>query len=200
MMRGIHRPLLRRALLAFAITCLTVLGCGSDEKGAGPSVERERRTESLSAGQIAGVVAVINQSEMTQAQAARPRLQDDDVRAFADKLMTDHRDADTELATLQEKVDADTQSSNMQREIALLGQNMARHVDRESQELVDPTFLEVQVFMHRKAIMTVEQQLLPQATQPELRAYLENFLGKLRAHLERATQLRKRFPDVDFPR
>ncbi|MBK9259745.1 MAG: DUF4142 domain-containing protein [Polyangiaceae bacterium] len=195
---GIH-PLQGRVLLVAVFALCAAAGCGT---GGEVTVdngrnERERGFESFSAGQIAGAVSVINDTEQMQAKRALSRLQDESVRAYAERLIQDHQAAEAELNRILGQMQISEQGSPVQDEMQLLGENMRRHIERETPQLVDQTFLEVQLFMHRKSIIIVEQQLLPHAGQSEMQAYLEKFLGTLRQHLGQAVQLRKEFPTLD---
>jgi putative membrane protein len=198
MVREIHR-LQGRVFLALAIACSALSGCG-EESQAEPPAKPERPMESLSAGQIVGIVNVINRGEVKQAEAALDQLKDANVRDYAETIMREHHDAEAELATVLEKLRVPSVSSILQKELDLLGQSMTQIVDRETPEKVDVTFLEAQVVMHRTALRIVEEQLLPQAKEPELKAYLENLQADLREHLGRATNLRKLFPEDDSAR
>lgn len=199
MVRKIHR-LQRRALLVLSTLCLALSGCGADEPSTGgpkPSGEGptypERRAEPLSSGQIASVVTTINQGEVTQAQTALERLDHEDVRAYAEKLIRDHQAADAELVTLLVKLGVTPQESAVRVNLDDFGKQMNQTIAQESTERLAPTFLDVQIEMHRRAITTVEQ-LMAQTQQAELRTYLESLRGTLQGHLVHARRLRKEFP------
>jgi putative membrane protein len=189
MVREIHR-LQGRVFLALAIACSAVSGCG-DESGAETPAKPERPMESLSAGQIVGIVNVIHQGEVKQAE---DQLKNEGVRDYAQTLAREHKDAEADLATVLEKLRTPSESSNLQKQLDLFGQNMTQLLDREKPEKVDVTFLEVQIVMHRQALTIVEEQLLPQAKEPEMKAYLENMKTDLSQHLWQARNLRKQFP------
>lgn len=198
MLREIHR-LQRRVLLVGASLCAALSGCGTDEQSVGGPNKPEQRVEVLSAGQITSVVSSINQAEATQAQAALTRLQDDAVRIFAEQLLTEHRAQEAELATLQDKLGLKQESSVLKEELDQFAQKQNQNLEQESVDGLAPMFLDVQMMMHRRGLATVEQ-LLSQAQQPELRAYLENYRGVLKQHLEKAQQLRRRFPEMESSR
>ncbi len=193
MAHRIH-PLLGRTLFAVAIALCGALGCGADEPGTG-SLDTERRAgESLSAGQIASVVSTLNQGEIKQAQVALGRLEDKDVRAYAELIIREHQASEKRLETLRAQLGVAKEESDLQEETDLLERNMVRHIEREIPSLADQTYLEVQMFMHRKSVSIVSQQLLPAAKQPEMQVYLEGLREMLEMHLGRATILRKRYP------
>ncbi len=198
MVRDIHR-LRGRGLLVGATLCAALSGCGSDEQSVGGPNKPEQRVEALSAGQITSVVTSINQAAITQAQGAFTRLEDDAVRVYAEQMLTEHRAQETELVTLQNKLDVKPQSSVLKEELDQFAQKQSQAIEQESGDSLAPMFLDVEMTMHRRGLATVEQ-LLSQAQQPELRTYLENFRGMLKQHLEKAQQLRRRFPEMQSSR
>lgn len=199
MLREIRR-LPGRAVLVGAALCAALSGCGADEHSVGgPTNKPEQRMEALSPGQILFVVAAINQAELAQAQAVIDRLDDAVVRAYAEKLAADHRAAAAELALLQVKLGAKEEPSALRTEVEEHGQKTNQSVAQEPVDRLAQSYLDGQISMHKKAIATVDQ-LLSQAQQPEVRTYLENLRTNLKAHLEQAQQLRKRFPELESSR
>ena len=195
MVRNVYR--LQRGVVLVGLTLgVALFGCGADETSVGAPNKPDQRVEALSSGQITSVVAAINQAEIKQAQTALVRLEDDDLRAYAEQLITDHKAHDTELKTLVGRLGVKEESSNLKSDVEEFSQKMNRSIDQEPADLLGPTFIGVQIKMHKKAIATVEQAL-SQARQAELRTYLENYLAALQKHLDRAMQLRKRFPEME---
>src|SRR5690349_6507844 len=99
MVREFHR-LQGRALLVAAALCMALPGCGGEEPSLGDQNKPEHPMETLSTGQIVSVIRSINQSESKQAQMGIDRIQDADVKAYAQKILADHRNAETELTSL----------------------------------------------------------------------------------------------------
>jgi putative membrane protein len=199
MVRKIHR-LQSCALLAVATLCMALAGCGSDEPSVGGPSKPDRPMETLSAGQIVTVVATINQGEMQQAEAILLRIEDEEVRAFAEKLLLDHRTEDAKLTRLAGTLGITEESSDLQSDVDELAQRMNRVLEKEqSKERLAPLFLDVQLLMHRNAMKTVDRLLL-QAKQAELRTYLENLRTSLMQHQLHAAKLRKQFPDPESSR
>ena len=197
MAHRIH-PLLGRTFFTLAIALCGAFGCGADDPEAGsPDTSARRAQESLSAGQIVAVVSTLNQGEIRQAQIALGKLEDADVRAYAELIIREHQDAEKKLETLRAQLGIVKEDSDLQEETDLLGRNMVRHIQREIPALADQTYLDVQLFMHRKSVSIVSQQLLPAAQQPEMQVYLEELRETLRMHLGRATILRKQYPALD---
>ena len=195
MLREMHR-LQRLALLVGAALCAALSGCGTDEQSVGGPNKPEQRMEALSAGQITSVVATMNQAEIKQAQGALERLEDDDMRAYVEQLVTEHKAQEEELKKLEDTLGLREESSALKVEMDEFSQKMNRSIEQETADRLAATFISVQIKMHKKGLSTVEQ-LLSQARQRELRTYLENYLALQQKHLDRATQLRRRFPEAE---
>jgi len=194
MVREIHR-LQGRTLLVVAALCMALPGCGSEGPSVGGQNKPEQPMETLSTGQIVSVIKTINEGESKQAQLVIDRLQNADVKAYAEKLLLEHRNAQTELTTLATTLQAKEQSSATQMEVDKLGQKMNAALEKESAERIDMVFLDVQLFMHQKALDNVER-LLDQAQEAELKEYLDTFQTSLQDHLREAGRLRtKLYPE-----
>jgi predicted outer membrane protein len=158
MAHEIHR-LHGRAVLVGAALCMALSGCGADEQSAGGPNKPEQRAEALSSGQILFVVAAINEGELNQAQAVVDRLEDAVVRAYAQKLVADHRAAAAELATLRMTLGAKEEPSALRTEVEQHGQKANQSVEQAPADRLAPSFLDAQISMHSKAIATVDQLL-----------------------------------------
>ena len=198
MLREIHR-LRGRALFVGASLCVALSGCGTDEQSVGGPNKPEKRVEALSAGQITSVVTTINQAVAKQARVALERLEDDDLRAYAEQLIAEHREQEEELKTVVETLGVREEPSALKAELDEFSEKMNRSIEEETADQLAPTFIGVQIKMHKKGLSTVEQLLL-HARPRELRTYLENYLAVQQKHLDRAMQLRKRFPEMESRR
>lgn len=196
MVRNIHR-LQRGVWFVGATLCLALAGCGADEQSVGGPNKPEQHNEAMSAGQISGVLAAINQGEITQAQGALERIDDPVVKAYAEKLLIEHRAAAGDLDKLDLKLGTKQEASALKTEVEQFADQVNQTITEEqAASRVAPTFLDGQMRMHKKAIGAVDK-MLAQTQQPELRMYLETYRGSLQQHLEQAQQLRKRFPEME---
>lgn len=197
----------KRAGLARLAAVLTLpallLAAGCDEwgggdifDGGGESGEIDRGggvggDETMSEAEVIGFARMINRGEVDHATAARDRLTGPAAKSFAERMIQEHGDALTELdraaksrdITPTEGDDAQQLSEDVMQMIDDLGQ-------KEGAE-VDETFLSDQEKLHERALRTIEEDLLPAVTDPELRQLLEQQRQTVSTHLEMVKQLRE---------
>lgn len=195
----VHR-LQARVWFVGATLCLALAGCGADEQSAGgPNNKPPHQAETLSTAQITGVIASINQGAIKQAELVVDRLEDDAVRQYAQKMISEHEAAEGELERLMTKLAVRPESSSMRTDFEGFTERLNRTITEETPARVHIAFLDAEIQLHRKALKTLDQ-LLAETQQGELRAYLENFRQTLQQHFEQGQQLRKRFPEMESGR
>lgn len=154
---------------------------------AGASIAEQDATKApadarpLTDKEIAGVTEAANSSEIEQAKIAEKRAKNPEVRRFAGMMLTHHQKAQAELTKLGIKT-ADSPVS-----IQLDTAN-ASTVDllKNSTGDFDRVYIDSQVEAHRNVIALIDAQLLPNAKEPSLRAYLQKIRSQVEEHLRQA--------------
>lgn len=138
---------------------------------------------------IAHIAVTANQLDVTAAEQALEKATDSAVRGFAETMIRDHRGVIGQAAALAERLGVTPKNNEHSR--ALSGQ--AAEVRAELAHLHGPAFdrayMENEVAFHETVIHAVEQNLVPNTSNAELRQLLEAVLPALRTHLEHAKQL-----------
>ncbi|HRI70939.1 MAG TPA: DUF4142 domain-containing protein [Polyangium sp.] len=190
------RRLTARVALVGAVACLGLIGCGADDQAVGGPNNPPPRVEAMSTGQITAVLDSFDQAETKQAEAVLERLEDDVVRAYAQKILTEHEVAAMELDALTRKLGTKSESSPMKTEVEKLAEKVQRTITQESVAQLPATFLDGQIQMHKKAL-TVTDKMMDATQATELRSYIDNYRVTLKQHLDQAQELRKRFPETE---
>ena len=139
---------------------------------------------------MAAILMTNDEAEIAQGQAASTRATREEVRSFAQMLVTDHTAG---LANMRDFFNregvnaatgnaiAETLRANSQTSITNLGTYTGADFDR--------AFMQHQVDAHSWALNTVETAFLPSARTPEMRSMLTAKRAALAAHLDRARQI-----------
>ena len=139
---------------------------------------------------IAAILMANDEGEIAQGQAASTRATSEEVRSFAQMLVTDHSAG---LAAARDFFNregvnpttgnaiAETLRANSQTSITNLGTYSGAAFDR--------AFMQLQVDAHSWALNTGDTAFLPSARTPEMRSMLQAKRASLAAHLERARQI-----------
>jgi putative membrane protein len=154
----------------------------------------------FSQSEVASVVLVVNQGEVTQGQIAQQRASTPEVRAYAERMVAEHTQAIQRLQTgaiaaLRASV-SDPTAAVLARQDQLIGQDM----QSQSGTSFDLTYMTTQVAAHAKVLGMIDRSLLPSTVAIENAgqgdANLRNELTTTRTavsdHLNLALQVQQR--------
>jgi putative membrane protein len=139
--------------------------------------------------QIAQVMTIANQTEVTQGQIAALTAVTPQVQTFASSMVSEH-------GALLERQQALFRTLG----ITPVDTSTSRGLQSESDALVDQlrslrginvdqVYMDAQVSQHAEVIDLIDSQLLPAVTAPELRAELVSMRATMSAHLDAARSL-----------
>ncbi|HUR82551.1 MAG TPA: DUF4142 domain-containing protein [Thermoanaerobaculia bacterium] len=139
---------------------------------------------------IAGIVVNANQGEIDQGNAAAAKASSADVRAFAQMMVSDHTTAlaaarDTAARANIMPMDNDTTAA-LQRTSRETITNVGTYTGRD----FDRVYMQSQVDLHQWLLTALDQQLIPLATNRDLKSLLETQRASVAAHLDRARAIR----------
>lgn len=134
--------------------------------------------------QALGVLSAINQAEINAGQLALSRAQTEPARQYAQAMIRSHTENEKMLAAWKpdrSSAPAQAKTAEAKAEAAAL----ARHQGAA----FDSAYLQAMVKDHRKALQTLDDSLLPAATDAEVRAFLQKTRGHVADHLAQAERL-----------
>ncbi len=128
-----------------------------------------------------------NDGEIVTSQAVVGRTQNADVRAFAQMMITDHTAVNDRAAAL------DLQPRDNMVAMAMRQNATAKSAQIASMSgaMQDKTYMETQVVLHGHTLDMLNNVLIPNARDPQLRALLTEARGPVEQHLRRAEQIFK---------
>lgn len=186
-------------LVAFAFACLAVLIVPMSTSDAiaattstGATATKTTTTTSMAGTfgdrEILGVLQTINVNEMTAAQHAASSASSKDVREFAQEMVKDHRTGENGV-TAAAKVVGATRTSDTSKKIATESKEMAAMLSKEKGAAYDRAYIADQVKMHQGALDTIDNELMPKATNAKVKDLLTKTRGVVAEHLEKAKAL-----------
>lgn len=149
-----------------------------------------RPSGNLRDANIAAMVLALNNTDISYARLAPARAEREDVRRFAERMLTDHTGVNQLVTTLLEKLDLAAEdnlaSLDMRDESA-----EKRDIMRElSGYAFDSTYIENEVSYHRKFLTQIDNLMLPSVRNAELRQLLTSVRPAVASHLAHAEQVR----------
>lgn len=133
----------------------------------------------------AGIAWTLNDGEVQLARLAVQNASSQAVKDFAQMMITDHTNANTQLQSHgYGKIDnpaTNTLTGIVSRTMATLQSKSGADFDR--------AYIDSQVDMHRSALDAVRGVLMPSATDPNLRTIFSTMNTAVQMHLQRAREL-----------
>lgn len=166
---------------------LTTFGCATQEdtttdRTTTPEPTAEV-TQEMESGEILHVLRTINQGEISQAQLAMERSENPEVQQTAELIVDGHRELDGRIDRISDDADIELQDNELSRQINDQASQFEDELSELSGEDFDRVFLQRQVEMHDMALQTARNDLMPNATDSQVRQLLSDASEDLENHL-----------------
>ena len=146
-------------------------------------------TAALSDGQILKVTETVNSGEIEQAKLARTKAKNAEVKAFAAHMISEHTKANQESKSLAKKAKLQPEDSPAASEVGAKGASTLETLKATDKDGFDRAYVDAQVTQHQDVLTLISEQLLPSATDEQLKAQLEKTRGLVEGHLAKARDL-----------
>jgi putative membrane protein len=186
-------------LIAISAAGVAALSCSHDRETMTPASrsvsapeqrEAGRTERALSDAQIAGIMEAANTAEIQQGSIAQRMAQRQEVRDFATMMVTDHSKALEEGQRLSTKAGFGTAGSEIESELRADNQETVSELNDAKPSDFDEEYMEAQVEAHEQVLALLDEKLIPNAVNPDLRASLLAKRATVAAHLERARNIK----------
>lgn len=173
-------------LVAPASVLFLMGACGSPE----PAVDGQpapRRV--LTDAHVTAIATAANNGEIGEGQLALNRSRDQDVRDFAQRMISDHTALNQQI--MQEAQRTGMQPEELTSRIQATSEQTLRSLgEREGTEF-DRAYIANQVAMHRWLLETMDNTLIPAARDDRLEALLRSQRAIIAEHLEHALRVQQ---------
>jgi putative membrane protein len=173
-----RRNNVKPAVLALASAfALSITPCFAQE-GAGPTDP-----------EIAQIVVIANQVDIDAGRLASSKASSDDVRKFAQLMITDHTGVNRQAQDLVARLKVTPAPSDTSKALKQGGDKNLSALRRLSGTQFDRAYVDHEVAYHQQVIDAIEDTLIPHAQNPELKALLVKVRPAFMAHLAHAQQM-----------
>lgn len=194
----------RRVLLACLALGFLTSGCRffrpanpSAPRAAGtqpagqPAATRAPRTPSrISDANIAAMVLALNNTDISYARLAPARAEREDIRKFAERMLTDHVGVNQLVNNLLAKLDLAAEDNVLSLDMRDESAEKRDLMREKSGYAFDSTYIENEVSYHRKFLSQIDNVMLPAARHAELKGLLTSVRPAVASHLAHAEQVR----------
>lgn len=156
-------------------------------RGAGAVSELSGPTEA----EIIHVLATVNNSEIEAAQLAKTKSQDKNVISLANHIITDHGAMNRQLMDLSQRLNIQPDGNEISKSIRAGSAATMASLRNASGNEFNEGFMQQQVSMHQSTLRTIDDRLLPNAQNPELKTLLQRARASIVSHLDHAQTLQR---------
>ena len=144
----------------------------------------------LDDAQVAAVVQALNSGEIQQAQLAQSKAKSPDVKRFAQKMITAHRDMQTSDAALFSRLQITPSDNAVSNQLKTDVQNNMSTLQSMTGRDFDRDYIDGQVRAHNRALELVDRMAM-NVKSSELRTSLQNARTKIEQHLRDAERIQQ---------
>lgn len=135
--------------------------------------------------EIAKIVETVNTGEIKMAEYAKKTSKNEEVKKFAEHMITDHSMNDKKADALGVTPLENAKSLAMKKESE---DSMNKIISLRGAEF-DKAYIADQLKVHEKVLNDLKTNLIPNAKNPDLKAHLEMTAKKVETHIEHAKSI-----------
>lgn len=161
-------------------------------QGSGSSIVAPPGAKALSAlsdPQIAAIVVSANQVDIDAGELAIKTTKNEEVKKLAQRMVTDHSAVNKAAVDLVTKLNVTPEESAASRGLVSGGAETRARLEKLDGDAFDRAYVDNEVTYHKAVIGVLDGQLIPSATNAELKATLVGVRPAFDAHLQHAEQV-----------
>lgn len=148
-------------------------------------------TAKLTDPEIASIAVTANQVDIDYANIAKSKSKNAEVLKFANTMAKDHQSVIDQAVALVTKLGVTPQDNATSQSLMSGATETKTMLNSKSGADFDKAYVDNEVAYHKAAIDIVENTLIPNATNPELKSLLESALPLFKEHLAHAEMVQK---------
>ncbi len=139
--------------------------------------------------QIAAIVVTANQVDIDAGKLAASVSHNVDVKSFAERMVTDHTGVNKSAVDLVTKLKVTPEDNPTAQSLKAAGDQNLRNLKGLKRVAFDKAYVTHEVAYHQQVLDAMDQVLIPNAQNPELKALLVKVRPAFVAHLEHAKKI-----------
>src|SRR6266699_2751251 len=139
--------------------------------------------------QIAAIVVTANQVDIDAGKLAASVSHNVDVKSFAERMVTDHTGVNKSAVDLVTKLKVTHEDNPTAQSLKAAGDQNLRNLKGLKRVAFDKAYVTHEVAYHQQVLDAMDQVLIPNAQNPELKALLVKVRPAFVAHLEHAKKI-----------
>ncbi len=188
------------ALLAAGAACANnsdSAASAADEQQGQPASEVQPQAASAAAApalddaDIAAIVVAANTIDIRYGEIARERATNAQVKEFAETMIRDHTAVNKSAAELVTRLGVTPRENDVSRSLEAQAAEMRETLKTKSGAEFDRAYIDNEVAYHRAVLQAIDETLIPNAKNAELKQTLVGVRPAIQAHLEHAELIQR---------
>jgi putative membrane protein len=145
----------------------------------------------LTDAQIVAIVTTTNNGEIAEARIEKNHGKNHDAVAFAKGMIEQHTQNNKDFTALEKKLQMHSEKTSMSDKIHKNAEMSEARLDKMKGADLDRAYIDKQVEMHQHVLDKLDNDLIPQAKNDDLKTLLQNTRVTVAEHLAHAEQVQK---------
>lgn len=157
----------------------------------------EPAPETLTDDQIAKITETVNTGEVEQAKIAQKKSKNARVKKYAAHMITQHNKSQKQIQTLTKKAQITPADSPTSQDLSQKSTETVASLESSDATTFDKTYIDAQVQQHESVVTLLDSKLIPNASNAELKARLEETRKLVETHLNEAKEIQSNLASAD---
>ena len=185
--------------VALLLTAAVFAGCGGesqsdeaitmDTTALAPAAPAPAAAPTVTDPQIAAIVVAANRVDIEAGELAKTKATNPKVREFANRMVTDHSGVNQAATDLVTKLGVTPEENPTSQQLTQGGQQNLANLRGLNGAEFDRAYVDHEVGYHQSVLDALDNTLIPNAQNAELKSLLETSRPAFVAHLEHAREL-----------
>jgi putative membrane protein len=136
--------------------------------------------------EIAHIVVTSNQVDIEAGELAKSKTSNKEVKEFAQRMMIDHGASNKSASELAKKLSLTPKDNATSQSLAQRGEANKAALSKLTGTAFDRTYIDHEVAYHQQVLDAIDQVLLPNAKNAELKALITSVRPVIASHLQQA--------------
>jgi len=169
----------------------------ADEQQSQPASEVQPETVGAAAApalddaDIAAIVVAANTIDIRYGEIARERAANAQVKEFAETMIRDHTAVNKSATELVTRLGVTPRENDVSRSLEAQAAEMRETLRGKSGAAFDRAYIDNEVTYHRAVLQAIDETLIPNAKNAELKQTLVDVRPAIQAHLEHAESIQR---------
>jgi putative membrane protein len=155
-------------------------------------MQQQPMASQLTDPQIAAITDAANKGEIEQAKLAVRKAKDPQVKQYAQMMIDQHGAEQKKEQQLATTLSLQPETTQMSTQLQTDSQSAISSLTSQSGAEFDKAYIDLQVKEHKEVLDAIDNKLIPNAKNAQLKQALTDFRPKVQAHLQKAQEIQQK--------